>query len=219
MNLDDHKVTVHLLETNVEDFTKAQIITLGVVDSSGNDAGESMGTLSNLNVILPNPTASTADDFSISIGLDELGGSLGNNMKSALTASISQINDDDAANAGNLLLKAFTISVHEIAFNSTGDFSGFMRTLYAGNTDVRDVSMPINVGEKLIISSPVNIGLAVQPFAYSGFNTEQSLTASAGKFNLIHNMSVYGVLKHKLDVVGNTLNTPIMTTADYELLS
>lgn len=214
MNLGNEKVTIHLLETDVEDFTKAQIITLGVLDSEGNEVNNQANKLATLEVSLPNPSAIEADDFSVSIGLDELSGSLGTSMISGLETSIGIIN-----NSSNLLLKAFTISVEPIPFETESDFSGFMRTLYAGDINNRDASMPIKEGEKLIIETPSSISLAVQPFIYAGFSTDNTLNANQCNFNLINNMSVYGVLKHKLDVIGDSTNTPIMqTTTGFPLL-
>lgn len=203
--LTHNEITIHLIDE--EDFTKAQKVVLARGD--GTDGGFS-GTGITLTSTAdpdantaPAPGPNDADDFSITISLNDLGGanvpgSIGAKMVQAIQESIAEVNQFGDRN----LLEKFTVTVDQIDFESGSDFSGYMRALAQagvqdadnGGSNLRPPEMPVKEGEKFIIQTPASITLNITPFEY-GF-TSTDYNSNVSPFKIIDNMEVYAVLEH-----------------------
>lgn len=207
--LTHNEITIHLI--NEEDFTKAQKVVL----ARGND------TVGQLKITpftsddadantAANPGPNDADDFSITISLNDLGGAndpgtIGAKMVDAIQSSIASVNQFGDRH----LLEKFTVTVDQIDFEAGSDFSGYMRALAAASTNEqpRPANMPIREGEKFIVQNPASITLNITPFEYQF--TSADYTGNVEPFKIIDQMEVYAVLEHSK----NAGTAPVLQTA------
>ena len=210
-----NQVTIHLL--NQEDFTKAQEVVIGLGDGMANE--NLVGSLTfqtvdnNYTNTAAQPGANDADVFSVTITLNNLGGaddngSIGRSMIQGIMNSVAQSNNSDPHNPNNKLLSTFAITVDQIDYDTSSDFSGYMRALAAASTNEkpRPADMPIRDGERFIVQTPTTINLNITPFEYemNGVGLQNNIA----QFKLIDEMEVYAVLKHN-----STATTPVLQTA------
>ena len=193
------QLTISIL--NMENFTKAQAITI----NTNHGAGET-GTISNANMAAP--SATDADDFDLVVTLADLGGeddatTVGGSMVSAIEASVS-----------GQLLTAWEVTVGKIGSSAGSELSGFLRSLAHADGAAaagRTAEHPLLEGETFIIRKTADITVNLQPFNYS-FGAAASAEVSA--FDFIHQLPVHAVLEHK---AGS--NTKVLDTETSQLLN
>lgn len=222
--LTHNEITIHLIDE--EDFTKAQKVVLARGDDTvGGFSGVGVtftSTDADANTAA-NPQPNDADDFSITISLDDLGGAndpgtIGAKMVDAIKSSVASVNQFGERN----LLEKFTVTVDQIDFEAGSDFSGYMRALSQAGLDAangvqannsRPPAMPVKEGEKFIIQTPASITLNITPFEYNF--TSEDYTGNVQPFKIIDQMEVYAVLEHS-KVAGTA---PVLQTNNLSILT